>query len=127
MPVPRPESATASPTAMCSLRWRAYCSIFLLGAATYLSDKFTATKTGRPAGTLACTTFHRGLSSANTQAQTNHTKLPDSYAMRPFEATNKYFQRAADHLGLAESLRTHLITPRRELQVHSPAWYALLC
>jgi glutamate dehydrogenase (NAD(P)+) len=31
-----------------------------------------------------------------------------------------YFQRAADQLGLAESLRTHLITPRRELQVQIP-------
>src|SRR3954467_7631520 len=40
--------------------------------------------------------------------------------MRPFEATNKYFQRAADQLGLAESLRFHLITPRREVQVQIP-------
>jgi glutamate dehydrogenase (NAD(P)+) len=40
--------------------------------------------------------------------------------MRPFEATNKYFQRAADQLGLAESLRSHLITPRREVQVQIP-------
>jgi len=40
--------------------------------------------------------------------------------MRPFEATNKYFSRAADHLGLKDSLRTYLITPRRELQVQIP-------
>jgi glutamate dehydrogenase (NAD(P)+) len=40
--------------------------------------------------------------------------------MRPFEATNKYFHRAADQLGLAESLRSHLITPRREVQVQIP-------
>jgi len=40
--------------------------------------------------------------------------------MRPFEATNKYFQRAADQLELAESLRSHLITPRREVQVQVP-------
>jgi glutamate dehydrogenase (NAD(P)+) len=31
-----------------------------------------------------------------------------------------YFQRAADHLGLAESMRTHLITPRREVTVQLP-------
>jgi glutamate dehydrogenase (NAD(P)+) len=40
--------------------------------------------------------------------------------MRPFEATKKFFNRAADHLELAESLRTHLIMPRRELQVQIP-------
>jgi len=40
--------------------------------------------------------------------------------MRPFEATKKYFNRAADQLGLKESLRTYLITPRRELQVQIP-------
>lgn len=40
--------------------------------------------------------------------------------MRSFEATKRYFQRAADQLGLADSLRTHLITPRRELQVQIP-------
>ena len=40
--------------------------------------------------------------------------------MRPFEATNKYFQRAADQLELADSLRTHLIMPRREVQVQIP-------
>jgi glutamate dehydrogenase (NAD(P)+) len=40
--------------------------------------------------------------------------------MRPFEATKKYFHRAADQLGLADSLRTYLITPRRELQVQVP-------
>src|SRR3954462_2946993 len=40
--------------------------------------------------------------------------------MRPFEATNKYFNRAADQLGLKDSLRTYLITPRRELQVQIP-------
>src|SRR5882757_7239212 len=46
--------------------------------------------------------------------------LPANNTMRPFEATNKYFQRAADQLELAESLRTHLITPRREVQVQIP-------
>ncbi len=40
--------------------------------------------------------------------------------MRPFEATKKYFHRAADQLGLAENLRTYLITPRRELRVQVP-------
>ena len=40
--------------------------------------------------------------------------------MRPSEATKKYFERAADQLELAESMRTHLVTPRRELQVQIP-------
>jgi glutamate dehydrogenase (NAD(P)+) len=40
--------------------------------------------------------------------------------MRPFEATSKYVNRAADQLGLSESLRTYLITPRRELRVQIP-------
>ncbi len=40
--------------------------------------------------------------------------------MRPSEATKKYFERAADQLDLAESMRTHLVTPRRELQVQIP-------
>lgn len=40
--------------------------------------------------------------------------------MRPFEATKKYFNRAADQLEMGDSLRTYLITPRRELQVQVP-------
>src|SRR4029078_617826 len=40
--------------------------------------------------------------------------------MRPFEATTMYVNRAADQLGLSESLRTYLITPRRELRVQIP-------
>ncbi len=40
--------------------------------------------------------------------------------MRPFEATNNFFQRAADQLELSDSLRTYLIMPRRELQVQIP-------
>ena len=40
--------------------------------------------------------------------------------MRAFEATNKYFHHAADQLELADSLRKHLRTPRRELQVQIP-------
>ncbi len=40
--------------------------------------------------------------------------------MRSFEATKQYFQRAADELELAESLRTYLMMPRRELQVQIP-------
>src|ERR1044072_315288 len=40
--------------------------------------------------------------------------------MRPFEATTMYVNRAADQLGLSDSLRKHLITPRRELQVQIP-------
>jgi glutamate dehydrogenase (NAD(P)+) len=40
--------------------------------------------------------------------------------MRSFEATKHYFERAADQLGLADSLRKHLIMPRRELQVQIP-------
>ncbi len=36
--------------------------------------------------------------------------------MRAFEATNKYFQNAADQLELSESLRTYLRMPRREVQ-----------
>lgn len=40
--------------------------------------------------------------------------------MRASEATNKYFQHAADQLGLSESLRTYLKIPRREVQVQIP-------
>jgi glutamate dehydrogenase (NAD(P)+) len=40
--------------------------------------------------------------------------------MRPFEAVQMYFHRAADELGLADSLRTVLIRPRREVQVQIP-------
>lgn len=40
--------------------------------------------------------------------------------MRSSEATKQYFQRAADELELAESLRTYLIQPRREVQVQIP-------
>lgn len=40
--------------------------------------------------------------------------------MQSFEATKQYFQRAADELELAESLRTYLIQPRREVQVQIP-------
>jgi glutamate dehydrogenase (NAD(P)+) len=40
--------------------------------------------------------------------------------MRSFEATKKYFNRAADHLDLAESLRTYLVMPQREMQVQIP-------
>src|SRR5437762_9495091 len=40
--------------------------------------------------------------------------------MRPFEPTKNYCNRAADQLGMKESLRTYLITPRRELQVQIP-------
>src|SRR5919205_527427 len=40
--------------------------------------------------------------------------------MRSFEASKMYFQRAADHLKLPDSVRTHLITPRREVQVQIP-------
>ncbi len=43
-----------------------------------------------------------------------------SQTMRPFEATKKYFHRAADQLGLADSMRTYLVMPRRELQVQIP-------
>jgi len=40
--------------------------------------------------------------------------------MRAFEAVQKYFHRAADQLELADSRRTLLITPRREVQVQIP-------
>jgi glutamate dehydrogenase (NAD(P)+) len=40
--------------------------------------------------------------------------------MRQFEATKHYFEKAADHLDLADSLRKYLIMPRRELQVQIP-------
>ncbi len=40
--------------------------------------------------------------------------------MRAFEAVEMYFHRAADQLQLADSMRTLLITPRRELQVQIP-------
>jgi glutamate dehydrogenase (NAD(P)+) len=40
--------------------------------------------------------------------------------MRAFEATNKYFQHAADQLDLSPSLRTYLKIPRREVQVQIP-------
>jgi glutamate dehydrogenase (NAD(P)+) len=40
--------------------------------------------------------------------------------MRSFEAVKMYFDRAADQLELANSLRTILVTPRREVQVQIP-------
>ncbi|MFO0788312.1 MAG: Glu/Leu/Phe/Val dehydrogenase dimerization domain-containing protein [Pirellulales bacterium] len=40
--------------------------------------------------------------------------------MRAFQATKQYFERAADQLELADSMRTYLIMPRRELQVQIP-------
>jgi glutamate dehydrogenase (NAD(P)+) len=40
--------------------------------------------------------------------------------MRSFEAVKMYFDRAADQLDLADSLRKILVTPRRELQVQIP-------
>jgi glutamate dehydrogenase (NAD(P)+) len=40
--------------------------------------------------------------------------------MRPFEAVQMYFHRAADELELADSLRTLLIRARREVQVQLP-------
>ena len=40
--------------------------------------------------------------------------------MRPFEATKKYFERAADQLELATSLRKYLVMPKREVQVQIP-------
>ncbi len=40
--------------------------------------------------------------------------------MRPFEAVQMYFHRAADELELAESLRTVLIRAEREVQVQIP-------
>ncbi len=40
--------------------------------------------------------------------------------MRPFEAVQMYFHRAADELELAESVRTILIRARREVQVQIP-------
>ena len=40
--------------------------------------------------------------------------------MRSFEAVKMYFDRAADQLDLADSLRTILVTPRREVQVQIP-------
>jgi glutamate dehydrogenase (NAD(P)+) len=40
--------------------------------------------------------------------------------MRPFEAVQMYFHRAADELELADSLRTLLVRARREVQVQIP-------
>ncbi len=40
--------------------------------------------------------------------------------MRAFEAVGMYFQHAADQLQLADSMRTLLVTPRREVQVQIP-------
>ena len=40
--------------------------------------------------------------------------------MRAFEATKQYFDRAADQLDLADSMRKYLVMPRRELQVQIP-------
>jgi len=37
--------------------------------------------------------------------------------MKPFEATSLYFNRAADHIELAENLRKLLLTAKREVQV----------
>ena len=40
--------------------------------------------------------------------------------MRPSEATKQYFERAADQLELAPSMRKYLVMPKRELQVQIP-------
>jgi glutamate dehydrogenase (NAD(P)+) len=40
--------------------------------------------------------------------------------MRPFEAVQRYFHRAADELELADSMRTLLVRARREVQVQIP-------
>src|SRR5215470_20417436 len=40
--------------------------------------------------------------------------------MRAFDATQLYFDRAADHMDLTENMRRLLITPRREVQVEIP-------
>lgn len=40
--------------------------------------------------------------------------------MKAFEAVQKYFSKAADHLELNDSMRTLLITPKREVQVEVP-------
>jgi glutamate dehydrogenase (NAD(P)+) len=40
--------------------------------------------------------------------------------MRPFDATQLYFNRAADHLELSDNMRRLLITPKREVQVEIP-------
>ncbi|QDU27563.1 Glutamate dehydrogenase [Anatilimnocola aggregata] len=40
--------------------------------------------------------------------------------MKAFESTRLYFERAADRLELAESLRKLLLTPKREVQVQIP-------
>ena len=40
--------------------------------------------------------------------------------MNSFEATTKYFNEAADQLGLSEEIRTLLITPMREVRVEVP-------
>ena len=40
--------------------------------------------------------------------------------MRPSEATKQYFERAADQLELAPSLRKYLVMPKREVQVQIP-------
>ncbi len=37
--------------------------------------------------------------------------------MKPSEAVNHYFHRAADQLALTENMRTLLLTPKREVQV----------
>ncbi|MEZ6117404.1 MAG: Glu/Leu/Phe/Val dehydrogenase dimerization domain-containing protein [Pirellulaceae bacterium] len=40
--------------------------------------------------------------------------------MRAFESSTFYFNQAADILGLEESWRTLLLTPKREVQVQVP-------
>jgi glutamate dehydrogenase (NAD(P)+) len=47
-------------------------------------------------------------------------KRKSLHVMRAFEAVQKYFNRAADQLQLADSRRRLLITPRRELSVRIP-------
>jgi glutamate dehydrogenase (NAD(P)+) len=40
--------------------------------------------------------------------------------MKAFEAVEKYFNKAADHLELSDSMRRLLVTPKREVQVEVP-------
>ena len=40
--------------------------------------------------------------------------------MKAFEAVEKYFNKAADHLELSDAMRRLLVTPKREVQVEVP-------
>jgi glutamate dehydrogenase (NAD(P)+) len=55
-----------------------------------------------------------------TKSEDDYFSIAKGIPMRSFEAVKIYFERAADQLDLDRSLRTILVTPRREVQVQIP-------